>query len=251
MIPAAALQHAREFAGPFQRVVDGTDYEQKGILYSEMLFMAGCLGPPAPARILESGRARGQSTHVLALMFPASEIVSIELERRMPDAGVAEARLARLPNVRLLYGDSRALLPQLLRAGDAVLIDGPKHFRAIRLALQLVGSRLPRAVFVHDLDRGTPERRFLEAHCPGVLASDDAEFVAEFARLDAKCWAAEAAQGVDWRPGGFGDGRAASYGPTLACLLPERVRAGLGPRARLELASIRQRLARRRAVPVH
>ena len=76
-----------------------------------------------PARIIESGRARGQSTHVLALMFPESEIASIEFDEKSPDCLVAAARLASFKNVQLLFGDSTKLIPSMLIENDVVLID--------------------------------------------------------------------------------------------------------------------------------
>jgi hypothetical protein len=79
-------------------------------------------------------------------------------------------------NVELLYGDSREILPQRLQMGDAVLIDGPKDFRALKLALDLLRTRKPCAVFVHDFPPNSPQRKFVERNWPNAFFGDDPPF---------------------------------------------------------------------------
>ena len=79
-------------------------------------------------------------------------------------------------NVDLLYGDSREILPQRLQSGDAVLIDGPKDFRAVRLAVDLLRTGKPCAVFVHDFPPGSPQRKFVERNFPNAFFGDDPLF---------------------------------------------------------------------------
>src|SRR5438067_8181374 len=121
-----------------------------GIWESEMFLFYAAVKPFAPSQILESGRARGKSTLILARCFPESRIVSIEYERQSENVPAAEAKLKPESNVDLLYGDSREILPARLQTGDAILIDGPKDFRALRLAVDLLRTDEPCAVFVHD-----------------------------------------------------------------------------------------------------
>src|SRR4030095_9268249 len=104
-----------------------------GIWESEMFLFYAAVKPFAPKKILECGRARGKSTLILARCFPESRIVRVGYEPESAHAPAAEAKLKTEPNVDLLYGDSREILPQKLQQGDAVLIDGPKDFRAIKL----------------------------------------------------------------------------------------------------------------------
>jgi len=178
-----------------------------GIWESEMfLFFAG-VKPCEPRQILESGRARGKSTSILASCFPQSRIVSVELERDSENAPAAEAKLKDLKNVELLYGDSRRLLPERLEPGDAVLIDGPKGFRSIELAMELLRTGKPCAVFVHDFPRASPWRRFVERHWQNVFFGDDPLFE-KFKVLD---------QGRDPRMTG-GD-KTGNYG-VFACFPP-------------------------------
>ena len=83
----------------------------------------------------------------------------------------------------LLYGDSREILPQQLQSGDAVLIDGPKDFRALKLAIDLLRTRKPCAVFVHDFPPNSPQRKFVERNFPDAFFGDDPLF-ARFQSLD-------------------------------------------------------------------
>lgn len=211
----AMMTRAAGLVDGFARLVADIAYERKGVLFSEMLFVQAILAELGASRIIESGRARGQSTHLLAACFPATEILSIEHDPRSPDVEVAAQRLASFPNVQLLFGDSMTRLPQLLQRGDAVLIDGPKGFRAIRLALRLLRTGLPSAIFVHDCCRGSQERMFLDRYMHDVLYSDMPAFVDRYAFLDERC-SDVVPEIVNREP----DQRN-SYGPTFACLIPD------------------------------
>ncbi|HLW35102.1 MAG TPA: class I SAM-dependent methyltransferase [Chthoniobacterales bacterium] len=147
-----------------------------GIWESEMFLFYAAVKPFAPKQILESGRARGKSTLILARCFPESRILSIEYERESENAPAAEAKLKNERNVELLYGDSLEILPERLQAGDAVLIDGPKDFRALNLAIDLLRSGKPCAVFVHDFPPNSPQRKFVECNFPNAFFGDDPLF---------------------------------------------------------------------------
>ncbi len=147
-----------------------------GIWESEMFLFYAAVSPCAPKQILESGRARGKSTLTLARCFPEARIISVELDSLSANATAAEAKLKPYKNVELLYGDSRQVLQQRLQNGDAVLIDGPKGFRALKLALQLLRTGKPCAVFLHDFPANAPARKFLEHHWPEVFFGDDPLF---------------------------------------------------------------------------
>lgn len=154
-----------------------------GIWESEMFIFYAAVRPFAPKQILESGRARGKSTLILARCFPESRIISVEYDRRSENAPAAESKLKDEPNVHLLYGDSREILPQKLQEGDAIVIDGPKDFRAIKLAIDLLRTNKPCAVFVHDFPRGSPQRKFVERNFPNAFFGDDPLFT-RFQTLD-------------------------------------------------------------------
>ena len=144
------------------------------------------------------------------MRFPTTAVVSIEENDRSPNARAAVTRLERLANVECRFGDSRRLLPEIVRPGDLVLIDGPKEFRALKLAFQLLRTGRPRAVFIHDLHVDSPARKFLDAHLPQAFYSDEPAFVERYAHLDKM-------HGAQPKEHWIKTGRR-GYGPTLACL---------------------------------
>jgi hypothetical protein len=155
-------------------------YDLKGIRPSEGFFIFAILAADPPCRILESGRARGYSTDILSRCFPDAEIISIESAHDPTDTEMAGRRLAGRQNVQCRFGDAREELPRLIEPGDVVLIDGPKDFRALKLALRLLQTGRARGVFVHDLVPGIHVRRFLEKRIPSTLFSDDREFLSRY-----------------------------------------------------------------------
>lgn len=181
----AAICQAAEFIRPaFESWIEASPYEVKGVLNSEILFLCSILLSQRPKRIFESGRARAQSTVMLSLAFPDTPIVSIEHDAASPDIAIANARLASRPNVDAQFGDSTKLLPTLVQSGDIVLIDGPKGFKALRLAMHLFAGTGCDAIFIHDLYPGMDERNFIEAHFPEAKFSDDYRWAAGVADLD-------------------------------------------------------------------
>src|SRR5256886_9957871 len=90
-----------------------------GIWESEMFLFYAAVKPFAPKQILESGRARGKSTLILARCFPEARIASVEYDRESENAAAAEAKLKGERNDDLLYGDLRQILPERLQSGYA------------------------------------------------------------------------------------------------------------------------------------
>lgn len=183
----AILERADNLLPKYQKAIADVPPEAGfgGIWESEMFLFYAAIQPYAPKQILESGRARGKSTLILAHCFPDTRIVSVEFDSRSPNAAAAEAKLKPCQNVELLYGDSRKILPQRLQEGDAVLIDGPKGFRALKLALQLLRTGKPSAVFIHDFPPNSPWRKFLERRWLGTFFGDDPTFE-RFQALDSE-----------------------------------------------------------------
>jgi hypothetical protein len=171
-------ENAHDLLPEYQRTIATISPEAGfgGIWESEMFLFYAAVKPFAPKQILESGRARGKSTLILARCFPESRIISIEYERESENAAAAEKKLKSESNVDLLYGDSRQILPQRLQDGDAVLIDGPKDFRAIKLAVDLLRTGKPCAVFIHDFPKSSPQRKFVERNFPNAFFGDDPLF---------------------------------------------------------------------------
>lgn len=199
----------------FEDLTECIPYENKGILYSEMFFLYLCLKRNPPKKIFESGRARGQSTLILSKIFPNSEIISIEHDKNSVDVPIAFDRLKECRNVQMLFGDATKLLPELVAKdpGNVVLIDGPKGYRALRLALKLAQTKMVTHIFVHDTTYDTSERLFLEKFLPNVLYSDNNELSALTKKLDE-------ARGVLMSESYRLPGR--PYGFSLACIRPVR-----------------------------
>lgn len=178
------MDEAARLLPRYLELTAGVSHAQKGIRRSEMFFFYASVAGLQPTRIVESGRARAQSTLVLSKLFPKAAIVSLESDAASPDVAVASERLRDCDNVECRFGDSLLLLPHLVEAGDVVLIDGPKDFRALKLALRLLRGGKPVAVFVHDLWLGSPARRFVDRHLNSAILSDDPMWVRNYASLD-------------------------------------------------------------------
>jgi len=218
----AVSERAAELLPEYREVIAKISPEAGfgGIWESEMFLFYAAVKPFAPKQILESGRARGKSTLILARCFPDSRIVSVEYDPRSENAPAAEAKLRAESNVSLLYGDSRDILPRQLQTGDAVLIDGPKDFRALKLAIDLLSTGKPCAVFVHDFPPASAHRKFVERNLSNAFFGDDPLF-ARFQELDKE---------RDPRPNpqrGYG---------VFACLMPPVPKLGWFARLRLRLS---------------
>lgn len=204
------LQRTAKLIDGFTAMLSEVAYDNAGIPMSEMFFLFCALGDLPPVRIVESGRGGGQSTLVLGHRFPQTTVISVEENESSPNARAAVARLSHLANVDCRFGDSRRLLPEIVGADDVVLIDGPKEFRALSLAFELLETGKPRVVFIHDLHGDSPSRDFLDRNLPQAFYSDEPEFVERYSYLDTLHGAAPKEH---WIKGG---GR--GYGPTLACI---------------------------------
>jgi predicted O-methyltransferase YrrM len=185
---AAVAARARELMPEFCAAIGdwrrGSD--PGGIGPRGMFFFYAAVRPFAPRQILESGRMRGGSTLMLARCFPEAKIVSVEFDRDPAYAAVAQSRLKAYGNVELLFGDSREILPTRLQPGDAVLIDGPKGFRALKLAAQLLRTEKPCAVLIHDFHSREPARKFVERYWDNAFFSDHSSFAAHLPELNAR-----------------------------------------------------------------
>lgn len=176
--------------------------------------------------VLESGRARGQSTYLLGKYLPEARIESIEREWGSTDAAFCETRLRGLTNVRWSYGDSRRSLPSLANAFPshriAILLDGPKGNVALDLMQECFAYPNVMVGFIHDmrkLDHGQPSDHRVEAEkrFPKAFYSDDPAYVEMTRHLDAHI-----SEETGWKPYHIrkhtsrGDFElTGSYGPTI------------------------------------
>ena len=107
------LNNFDDFYDDFKNATKNIDDEPRGILRSEAFFVRSLCGQN-PKRIIESGRARGQSTYLLAKSLPNTKIISIEYDKDSVDSQFALERLSECENVQCLFGDSRKLIPELV-----------------------------------------------------------------------------------------------------------------------------------------
>lgn len=199
-------------------------YEPRGIFPSEMALVLGLCRKLEVDVVIESGRARGYSTYLLAKYLPHGErypeVVSID-RWRDGDALFAEGRLKAYGNVQLDYGDGCELVKEWVDRSDwgrvAVLLDGPKGHPALRV---LASCPKIAVGFIHDmrqLDHGKPAPFRLEAEKRGGWFTDDPEYMAATKHLDAPVWAIGAASKCE--PFHIEGKFIGSYGPTLGVFL--------------------------------
>lgn len=196
-------------------------YEPRGILHSEMALIIHTCRRLGIEVVIESGRARGQSTYMLAKYLPDAWIHSIEL-RDHPDEAIARQRLAPFPRAMLHNGDGGHAVAKLVDweypNKTAVLLDGPKGAAAVDILARSFASSHVLVGFIHDmrrLDHGgpSPHRAVAVERLTKHAFSDDPRVTAAASWMDAAilegggpCGPAHEAE--------FG-----SYGPTLGVFL--------------------------------
>ena len=196
-------------------------YEERGIIHSEIALILHTVERLGIKRLIESGRARGQSTYLLGKYLPDVEIHSVEL-RESPDAEFGIERVKGCPNVSLYWGDGSEMIPTL--AGlfgskpTAILLDGPKGAAAVTIVQRCFQYPHVRVGFIHDmrrLDHGgpSPHRADAIARLPIHKFSDDPALVSGSSWMDAKV--AE----VGGPCGPQHEAEFGSYGPTLGVFM--------------------------------
>lgn len=223
------LNAAQSFENDFKQILsDSFSFEIKGILNSEMLLVTTLIRDLKIEHIIESGRARGQSTEIIArtlqhLDTQKTKFDSIEFDPNSPDTKVAAKRLAPLSDyVNLHFGDAFKILPQLITKDlkTLILIDGPKGDDALLLISHLLKYNNVIAICVHDFHQNSSGRPLLNKYFQKLFASDDFDFVNFFSNLDSLCWQEHQKypETKNWGPYKRGNTVMASYGPTLTCL---------------------------------
>jgi len=202
----------------FSQIIRNTKFEIRGMLNSELLLVFSLASYLNINQIIESGRARGYSTKILARSFLGSEkyIQSIDYDRFGKDVKFSEKNLKKYRNIKLFYGDSIQLIPKLIKEDCIVIIDGPKGERAIQLALKILKDKRVKIVFIHDLHKNTFSRNLAEILFPHAFFSDDKNFVQKFKDLDKPIW--EQVRNTGRAPYKRKGEKSESYGPTLAVI---------------------------------
>jgi len=209
----------------FETICDGSLFDLKGVLPSEMLFLCAIVRELEADSVVESGRARGVSTALISSFFANSgiDIYSIENTKYSLDSKIAEARLKDCKNLHLLYGDAFVRLPRIVQRLKApvVFIDGPKGKKAVFLCAYLFKEfKNIKAVLIHDCYRGSVERSLISTFLPNAISSDDPSFVNRFRHLDTACWEKVHALGDVSTAPYIQNGKAVeSYGHTISAII--------------------------------
>lgn len=197
-------------------------YERRGINHSEMALIIDTCLHLGIETFIESGRARAQSTYMLAKYLPHIEIHSIEM-RYDPDAQYGRQRAAGWSNVQLYDGDANVCMLELVKAiapsTTAILCDGPKGHAAIALLQQCFALPHVKVGFIHDmrrLDHGelSPFRAAAIETFPNHHFSDEPELLEKYGWLDEKIMEAGGPSGP-LHQAVFG-----SPGPTVGVFFP-------------------------------
>lgn len=202
------------YLNKFRTSLVDVSYEKKGIWFSEILFIFSFCEYFQTKLLLESGRARGQSTLCLSKLLPKTEILSIEHIKDSEDSLIAEERLKKQDNVKLVYGDSFECLKKIkFNTNFFMLIDGPKKNLAINLAKKILLYEKCLGVFMHDCNQGRIERSFEKEHNGISYFSDDKQFCERFKYLDINCYNEKR------KPYMYSGLTQKSYGPTVGLFL--------------------------------
>jgi len=172
--------------------------------------------------VIESGRARAQSTKVLGSYFTDNkvEIKSIENKKFTQDSIIAMNQLKGYPNIELLYGNSTDLILKQVTRPCTVLIDGPKRHEAIKLCLQIIKDENVKAIGIHDVNKNTIFRHIIRSIFTDTIFSDENNFVSRYSYLDDRVWSTLPKYKMtrDWAPYRVGDKKMENYGPTLGII---------------------------------
>lgn len=207
--------------------LQSSPFEPKGIFHSELLMAFTIAKELGVEKIIESGRARGQSTEIVARFCKKHDIEfhSIEYDRNSPDVVVAEKRLEQFKDVCTLhYGDGFEVMPTLLDDKRIlIIIDGPKGVWAQKLGMAMLGYKNVKAVLFHDTHRdGYEVRNNLERYFKGkLLFSDDYEYVEKYQSLDDDCWRVTNHYIVGYGPYKRPGKMMRSYAGTFTCIINE------------------------------
>lgn len=199
-----AAENLPAYDAPFLTLSDlcNEPYEHRGIPHSELLLFIELCAKFEIDTIIESGRARGQSTFILSKYlygenFDHGKVHVHSVERLYEtslDENFAKSRMHQLmawlcnrggtreQNWDLWNGDANSVLPVLIqqaRGRIAILCDGPKGAAAVDLITKCFALS-PNVILgaVHDMrkldhDKPSPHRAYLAEKYPNTLFSDD------------------------------------------------------------------------------
>lgn len=165
-------------APAFHAAVAGMPYVRRGVWWSELLAFYACAKEAGATYVVESGTGLGHSARVLARLF--KDVFTVGLEPTPTD----------LPsNVVAIQGDAWEHMWTHCAPNAAVLIDGPKHKEAVRLAEERQAAKDCCLIGIHDLQHGSPGREFAAMMFPKMWFTDANDYVDAYGHMDAACLA--------------------------------------------------------------
>lgn len=194
-------------------------YEDRGVFNSEMLLACSIMAELDLKAIVESGRANGHSTEIIARFFPNKKFYSIDTSNKVTKD------FSRYNNLELVTGDSTQIIGDYIKEDCAVFIDGPKGEKALKLAKILLCNETVKVIFIHDLYSPSPERKVAEKAFENIIFSDDEKFVSKFSYLDKDCWETlKRIGGIPERPYIRRNREIISYASTLAVIFNRSIK---------------------------
>lgn len=180
------IKICKKYSKNFEFYIKNINIQARGMTKSEMLLIYSIIKELNINLIIESGRARGFSTLALAKSLNQKKynIISIDFDKYSKDVKYSEKILQPYNNVKLIYGDSRKLIPKYIKKDCVILIDGPKGEEALFLAIKLLKNKKVKAIFIHDLTKKVFERNIAETIFKNIYFADDKNFIKNFSYLD-------------------------------------------------------------------
>jgi len=127
----------------YKELVNIKKYRVKGIFHSELYLFWTLAKSLKVNRIVESGTFHGFTANRLARLFPECEIYTYEYKKDRYDKALRNCN----SRVKVFHGE---LDQSVLTSKTALLIDGPKDMRAIRLTEDVIDKVA--MVGLHDMD---------------------------------------------------------------------------------------------------
>jgi hypothetical protein len=212
--------------------LENEQYLERGIFNSELFLTIGLIIDSKIEIVIDSGRANGFSTEILAkYLSPLGiKVISIEFEKDKSSEQLVN-RLSKYENLDCIYGNSMSVIPTIIKKNKrkriAVILDGPKGIPAVKLMKRLVKKYKNLELgFIHDmrkLEWGKPSKHrfFLENEFDQVFFSDDLDVISEVSFMDKSIWSYNFSNVLNsWKPYNKGNQYVGSYGPTFGIILP-------------------------------
>ena len=162
-----------KFVDKFKKNVFPVGYFHRGALYSETFVVCALMDLMKIDLLLESGIAYGRSTEIFSKYgiksIKSVDIAHIKIYSKEQNEKVwneTKDRLSKYDNLKLFKGNSKSILPKLIKQNSkkriGVVVDGPKGIHAVNLASECYKHSCVKFVAIHDQvnDKSIMKRHF-------------------------------------------------------------------------------------------